>query len=63
MGCKCNQKSDNWYNLEWVITTAQKMANIKQVNQVVFKTKEGYSFTDADEYRGVTVEKLLQYEQ
>lgn len=59
MGCGCNKKTENWFNLEWVIDKAQKMANIKQSSQVVFKNIEGYSFIDAELYKGTAEIKRL----
>lgn len=52
MGCNCNQPSNNWLSVEWVIAMAQKIADAKQIPQTVFKNDFGYSFTDADSYSG-----------
>ena len=59
MGCNCNKKTGNWFNLEWVTDKAQKVANIKQSAQIVYKNIEGYSFIDADLYHGTAEIKRL----
>ena len=60
MGCKCNQPSDTWSNYDKVVEMAQRMANLKQCNQVVFRTINGYMFNDEETFRGDKIEIVLQ---
>ena len=59
MGCNCNQPSELWGNLDKVKDLAQKMANIKQCNQVVFRTQNGYMFNDEETFKGAQIEVTL----
>lgn len=52
MACKCNQPSENWWDIEFVKKLAQKVANIKDSEQTIFKTKNGYLFNDTETYYG-----------
>ena len=50
--CECNKPPKHWANLDFVKKMAQGVADIKGCSQVVFKTKTGYLFNDADTYQG-----------
>jgi hypothetical protein len=63
MGCGCNQPSDYWRDLEWVKATAQKVADIKQSEQTVFKVSTGYLFNDSETYKGTEIVCIIQPKQ
>ena len=63
MGCNCNKKTENWFNLEWVIDKATKICIIKELDQIVFKDVEGFSFIDAHLYKGANKVKYIKFEQ
>ena len=63
MGCNCNKKPDHWSDLEWVSGMAQKMADIKQSSQVVYRENGGYIFIDEEEYRGTASIVILEPER
>lgn len=63
MGCGCNKQTKNWKNIQWVIDKAQKIADIKQSNQVIYQYEGSFMFNDEDTFRGDKIEQLIKPQQ